>query len=81
LKLPKNQADSISIQKEILCHALLEQWNITSPAFSWLQLPKQLVQKDVKRGGILPFHFGSSFLENSFDLSDFFAFDKKVNHR
>lgn len=81
LKLPKTQADIISIQKEVVCHALLNEWKISTPRFSWLQIPEELIEEELKKGKILPYHFGSSFIENSIDLSNLFAFDKKVNRR
>jgi hypothetical protein len=81
LKLPKTQADVISIQKEVICHALLKEWNVSTPDFLWLQIPEELIEGELKNGKLLPYHFGSSFIENSIDLSSLFSFDKKVNSR
>lgn len=80
LKLPNNALDTNSIQREVICHFLLNNWKITTPNFNWLQIPPEF-KNEIKQPIFLEQNFGSSFIENAIDLSMLFSFSKKVNRR
>ena len=81
LKLPKNQADLISIQKEVICSELLKVWEIVTPNYLWLKLSEVLIKENNIKLPVFNYNFGSFFIKDAIDLSNLIETKSKVSSK
>lgn len=80
LKIPNNAADVISIQKEVICSALLKVWELETPTACFLTLVQGL-REEINKTVHGNFFFGSNFINNAIDTNHLFRLEKKVNRK